>query len=98
MHLELLRAYDQDLFWDRHDRKVVIAVALEQDDICCDADLLDLRRAEVWAMCDHSDMLNPDTPSPSWLIRKLQSKTAQGRTERTLATLEYTEGLLRGAK
>jgi hypothetical protein len=73
-------------------------VALDEDDICREADLLDLRRAAARAMWDRSDMLNPDTPSPSWLIRKLQSKTAQGRMERTLATLEYTEGLLRGAK
>ena len=49
-------------------------------------------------MWDRADLLNPDTPSLSWLIHKSQSKTAQGRTERTLVTLEYTDGLLQAAK
>ena len=64
-YLKLLRAYAQALLWDRHDRKVVIAVDLEQDDICRDADLLDLCRAEARAMRDRADLLNPDTPSSS---------------------------------
>ena len=94
-HEEMLRAYDQDLFWDRHDKAWLIASDIPRDDPCHRAELLALRCKELAYMRGFKDRLNPDTPTQLWEKRRLESSAYRERINRTLAVFQYMEGVVR---
>ena len=91
--MEKLQIYSQRTAWDKHDRKMQLA--LNRDDLDSESDVKALRRTGRRRMREYEDELDPDGTATRAVVGNLRKAPGVARKTRELHTYEYAQGICR---